>query len=134
MDEKEPRKRKPPSPILKNTAPVTYSLWGEEDIQAESLKVIKRREAKRRASADVHTDRSSLTNFPSIILPFRWESLQREARKRNVLIQPFIKPVQDAIASVSKELRQHLLAHLGRKAEKLRALGWGKQFACGHAL
>lgn len=114
MDEKEPRKRKPASPILKNTAPVAYSLWGEEEIQAESLKVIKRREAKRRASADVHTDRSSLTNFPSIILPFRWESLQKEARKRNVLIQPLIKPVQDAIASVSKELRQIQETGIGR--------------------
>jgi hypothetical protein len=114
MDKKEPIRRKRTPPISKNTAPIEQSLWGEEDIQAEPLKVIKRREAKRRALAEVYTGQSSLTNFPSIILPSRWESLQKEARKRNVLIKPLIKPVQDAIASVSKELRQIQETGIGR--------------------
>jgi hypothetical protein len=114
MDEKETKRRKRTSPIIRNNQPVVHSLWGEEEIYAEPLQVIKRREAKRRASAEIYTGRSSLTNFPAIILPFRWESLQKEARKRNVLIKPLIKPVQDAIASVSKELRLIQETGIGR--------------------
>jgi hypothetical protein len=58
MDKKEPGRRKGTSPNLKNTAPIAHSLWGEEAIQAETLQVIKRREAKRRASAEVYTGQS----------------------------------------------------------------------------
>lgn len=103
-----------PTPKLKNPVPMMASLWGDEDTPQESLQVKKRREAKLRATAEVYAGRSSLTNFPSIILPFRWESLQEEARKRNVLIKPLIKPVPDAIASVSRELRQIQETGIGR--------------------
>ena len=37
-----------------------------------------------------------------------------EARRKNVLLQPLIKPVPDAIASVSKELRQIQETRMGR--------------------
>jgi len=113
VDKKKTGKNKPVSG-LKNTESVIETLWGEEEIPAESLQVIKRREAKHRASAEVYTDRSSLTNFPTIILPFRWESLQQEAEKRNVLIKPLIKPVPEAIASVNRELRQIQETGIGR--------------------
>jgi hypothetical protein len=95
--------------------PGTPSLWGEEETPAEPLRVIKRREAKHRATAEVYgTDRPSPTNFPTIILPFRWEALQQEAEKRNVLIKPLIKPVPDAIASINRELRQIQETGIGR--------------------
>lgn len=89
-----------------------------EDVESpnSSLSKMRQREAQLRSAADIYidADSQSATNFPPLILPFRWEGLQKEARLRKVPLKPLITPVEYSIASVQRELRQIQETSMGR--------------------
>jgi hypothetical protein len=72
------------------------------------------RELQIRAATEIYAESPLLPSFPTLILPNRWESLEQEAKQRNVPLKPLITPVQDAIAEVERELRRIQETGIGR--------------------
>lgn len=86
----------------------------QTDEQEESPNAAKLRELQIRTATDIYTEAPPQPSFPSLVLPNRWESLEYEAKQRNVPLKPLITPVHEAISEVEKELRRIQETGIGR--------------------
>lgn len=111
--------------------PVQLSLFDQPEyaeIQTPEFtrQTVKSREAQIRADADIYTDTPVIPTFPPLIFPYRWERLKAEAKKKQVLLKPLIRPVQDAIAEVEKSLQRIQETGMGKLLVICGVTGSGK--------
>ncbi|MEO7909940.1 MAG: hypothetical protein ABIV47_09840 [Roseiflexaceae bacterium] len=89
----------------------TDTVITEEDDTPSSAKL---RELHIRNTTEIYTDTPNLPSFPELVLPPRWESLELEAKQRNIPLKPLIAPVHEAIVEVERELRRIQETGIGR--------------------
>jgi len=91
---------------------IQSSLFGEELV--EEIVDDKLRERQIREEVEIDAQSPVLTQFPPLIIPYRWERLKAEADKRKISLKPIIMPVYPAIAEVEEQLLRIRETGMGR--------------------
>lgn len=88
----------------KNNNQYIQATLGEEFLASSTVAALKTREFGFRTQANIITSKPVRPELPELIMPRRYEALEAEAKNRNVPLRPLVKPVQNAIADIEREI------------------------------
>src|SRR5688572_23742618 len=89
---------------VKNS-PYIQATLGEQFLASSTVQELKTRENTFRIQGNIVTSKPERPDLPVLIMPRRCEALEVEAKNRNVPLRPLVKPVQNAIADIEREIQ-----------------------------